>query len=51
MIGNKIANKIAKVYKNSQQKNSEIVTATNDHDKETPKNSSRRKTVTAAEKI
>ena len=35
MIGNKIAYKVTKVSKNSQQINSETVT--NDHDKETPK--------------
>ena len=34
LIGNKIADKITKVSKNSQQNNSETVT--NDHDKETP---------------
>ena len=35
LIGNKIANKMTKVPKNSQQSNSEIVT--NKHDKEIPK--------------
>ena len=34
MIGNKIANKITKISKNSQQNNSETVT--NEHDKEIP---------------
>ena len=35
LIGNKIADKIIKVSRNSQQNNSEIVT--NGHDKEIPK--------------
>ena len=35
MIGNKIANKITKVFKNPQQNNSETVT--NKYDKEIPK--------------
>ena len=35
LIGNKIANRIAKVSKHSQQNNSETVT--NKHDKEIPK--------------
>ena len=35
LLGNKIANKITKVSKNSQKNNSEIVT--NEHDKEIPK--------------
>ena len=35
MIANKIANKITKLSKNSQQNNSETVT--NEHDKEIPK--------------
>ena len=35
MIGNKIANKITKVSKNSQQTNSGTVTS--EHDKEIPK--------------
>ena len=35
MIGNKIANRITKVMKNSQEYNSETVT--NEHDKEIPK--------------
>ena len=35
MIGNKIANKITKVSKNSERNNSETVT--NEHDKEIPK--------------
>ena len=35
LIGNKIANKITKLSKNSQQNNSKTVT--NEHDKETPK--------------
>ena len=35
LIGNKIADRITKVSKNSQQKNSEIVT--NEHDKQIPK--------------
>ena len=35
LIGNKIANRIRKVSKNSQQNNSETVT--NEHDKEIPK--------------
>ena len=35
LIGNKIANKITKLSKNSQQNNSETVT--NEHDKEIPK--------------
>ena len=35
MIGNKIANRITKVSKNSQQNNSKTVT--NEHDKEIPK--------------
>ena len=35
LIGNKIANRITKVSKNSQENNSETVT--NDHDKEIPK--------------
>ena len=35
MTGNKIANRITKVSKNSQQNNSETVT--NEHDKEIPK--------------
>ena len=35
MIGNKIANKILRVLKNSQQNHSETVT--NEHDKEIPK--------------
>ena len=35
MIGNKIANRITKVSKNSQQNNSETVT--NENDKEIPK--------------
>ena len=35
MIGNKIANRITKVSKNSQQNNSETIT--NEHDKEIPK--------------
>ena len=35
LIGNKIANKITKVSKSSQQNNSEAVT--NEHDKEIPK--------------
>ena len=35
MIGNKIANKITKVLKNSQQNNSE--TAANENDQEIPK--------------
>ena len=35
LIGNKIANKIAKISKYSQKNNSE--TATNEHDKEIPK--------------
>ena len=35
LIGNKIANRITKVSKNSQQNYSETVT--NEHDKETPK--------------
>ena len=35
MIGNKIAHKITKVSKNSQQNNSETVTK--EHDKEIPK--------------
>ena len=34
-MGNKIANKITRVSKNSQQNNSETVT--NEHDKEMPK--------------
>ena len=47
MIGNKIADKITKVSRNSQQKNSETVT--NKNDKEIPKeiyinNVSRKKT-------
>ena len=37
MIDNKIANKITKVSKNSQQNNSETVT--NENDKEIPKES------------
>ena len=35
LIGNKIANKITKLSKNSQQNNSKTVT--NEHDKEIPK--------------
>ena len=35
LIGNKIADKISKVSKNSQQNNSETVT--NEHDREKPK--------------
>ena len=35
MIGNKIANKITRLSKHSQQNNAE--TATNEHDKETSK--------------
>ena len=35
LIGNKIADKISKVWKTSQQNNSE--TAKNEHDKELPK--------------
>ena len=35
MIGNKMANIVTKVFKNSQQKNSEVVT--NKHDKDIPK--------------
>ena len=35
LIGNKTANKIVKIWKNSQQNNSETVT--NKHDKEIPK--------------
>ena len=34
LIGNKIADRIKKVSKNSQQKNAEIVT--NEHDKQIP---------------
>ena len=37
MIGNKIAHRITKVSKNSQQNDSETVT--NNHDKEVPKES------------